>query len=652
MDRTPTDITSGSSIKNPTHLARVIFLHFLDHDTIELFQLERLYSQQKLLTHLSALTRLGLLLSEEYADISAAALFEIPYAREIVKQFAPFREYGLLRISGNAFDPLEFQERKATYFSREPGKFPLYYLEDRNFIEGISSVWLTKTGSSTTDMLKAWRASLEVNGQLWRDIFEKHGLVFTRDIENRLYRTPDLITDTVFNVDTVVQMSRVPNIRAVSRDINCFITQEWMRSNARLLSCTFLTDLGYFDTQATLPPTAPTLSVARALKILHSLGIRRPLSECSSTSLLDLVLRPEWEPFRADLILRVSRRGPIWNRSEIQNIKSLRQWDFCSTKPLNKIDSFLRTISRYTAAITSADHHAISPNPLVLGEAISMPPSNIAKASADSIEHQPAIHFGIVTAIEVEREAVCRAFRLTDKHRIPRGARQYWRGRLRLKNNEFYEIVLTQLPDMANVDAALAANDMIHHWKPSALLMLGIAAAATKQQALGDVVVGSDVYYVERGKTTPKGTTPEPKVYRADATLWNRVITLPKWKTHIPVPRPDNRKDRPVIHLGVIASGERVIADKAVRDEIAVRHRKMVAIEMEGYGVSAAAWQSFDRVRHLVIRTICDLGDSRKTDRWHPYAAAVVAGFAKHFLLDRPLEPSNPYHTKGTPKKD
>jgi nucleoside phosphorylase len=258
-----------------------------------------------------------------------------------------------------------------------------------------------------------------------------------------------------------------------------------------------------------------------------------------------------------------------------------------------------------------------------------------------SSEQEPLIDFAIITAIEVERLAICKAFGLTDKHRAPKEARQYWRGRLPLDNGEFYEIVVAQLPDMANVDAALSANDMIHHWKPGALLMVGIAAAATKEQMLGDAIIGSDVYYYERGKVTPEGVKPEFKVYKADATLWSRAITLPKWTARIPVPRPDGKKTRPNIHYGVIASGEKVIADQDRRDSIASQHRKIVAIEMEGYGVSAAAWQSFNHVRHLVIRAICDLADSTKNNIWHPYAAAVAAGLVKHLLRDRPLEPRN-----------
>lgn len=275
-----------------------------------------------------------------------------------------------------------------------------------------------------------------------------------------------------------------------------------------------------------------------------------------------------------------------------------------------------------------------------------------------SVEAQ--IDFAIVTAVKVEREAVCQAFELTARHRCRKGSRVYWRKRIQLKHNEFYEIVVAQSPDVANVDAAILTNDMIHHWKPSALLLVGIAGAGhdgsdEDDEALGDLILGSHVYYYERGKvagsrrrkrgrrgkTTSSRKVPEPYMYPADATLWNNVRAVPVWNARIPVPRPDGTRARPKIYEGVIASGEKVIAEEAVRSDITSRHRKIRAIEMEGYGFSNAAWQSFGQHRHLVIRAICDRANLKKKDLWQPYAAAVAAGFAKHFLLDRPLSPQN-----------
>ena len=195
---------------------------------------------------------------------------------------------------------------------------------------------------------------------------------------------------------------------------------------------------------------------------------------------------------------------------------------------------------------------------------------------------------------------------------------------------------------MAGVSAALLVTDTLQHWKPNAMLLVGIAGAASKEQHLGDLVIASDVYYSERGKLTPEGKKPEPYMFKADNVLWDRVITVANWTNPISVARPDGTQERPKIHYGVIASGEKVIADAEVRDDTAAGQRKIKATEMEGYGFSVAIGQSFDKVRHLVIKAICDLADSSKNDEWHEYAAAVAADFTKHFLLDRPLEPQNP----------
>ncbi|MEO0458140.1 MAG: HEAT repeat domain-containing protein, partial [Cyanobacteria bacterium P01_A01_bin.114] len=252
------------------------------------------------------------------------------------------------------------------------------------------------------------------------------------------------------------------------------------------------------------------------------------------------------------------------------------------------------------------------------------------------------IDFAILTAIEPERLALCTALKITNADRTRKDARTYWHKRLPLPNGQHYDIILTQAPDMANVDAALLAADTLNHWQPHAILMVGIAAAAGRDQQLGDLILGKDVYYYERGKATASGVLPEPVMYRSDATLWNRVTTTPNHDFDIHATRPDGTDIFPNVSPGVIASGEQVIAHAAARDDIAKGHRKIKAIEMEGYGVSAAAWQRFDPVRCLVIRALCDYADGEKNDDWHAYAAAVAAGFTKHFLMDMPLEPRNP----------
>jgi nucleoside phosphorylase len=82
-----------------------------------------------------------------------------------------------------------------------------------------------------------------------------------------------------------------------------------------------------------------------------------------------------------------------------------------------------------------------------------------------------------------------------------------------LQSGNFYEIIVAQSLDMANVNAAILTNDTLHHWKPTTILMVGIAATAKPEpkQHLGNLVIGREVYYYETSKVTANGRLPEPK---------------------------------------------------------------------------------------------------------------------------------------------
>ena len=81
----------------------------------------------------------------------------------------------------------------------------------------------------------------------------------------------------------------------------------------------------------------------------------------------------------------------------------------------------------------------------------------------------------------------------------------------------------------------------------------------------------------------------------------------------------------PEIFYGTIASGDSVIKDAKVRDELSKASGGALCFEMEAVGLS----NTFPCV---IIRGICDYADSHKNDHWHPYAAAAAAACAKELL--------------------
>ncbi|KAM0459230.1 hypothetical protein ACHAO4_002624 [Trichoderma viride] len=87
----------------------------------------------------------------------------------------------------------------------------------------------------------------------------------------------------------------------------------------------------------------------------------------------------------------------------------------------------------------------------------------------------------------------------------------------------------------------------------------------------------------------------------------------------------------PIVHYGLIASGNLVIKDTQTRDRLA-REYGAICFEMEAAGV-------MNVLPCLVIRGISDYANPQKNNVWQEYAAAAAASYAKLLLsVVKPLE--------------
>ncbi|KAN0070407.1 hypothetical protein V8E54_011276 [Elaphomyces granulatus] len=94
------------------------------------------------------------------------------------------------------------------------------------------------------------------------------------------------------------------------------------------------------------------------------------------------------------------------------------------------------------------------------------------------------------------------------------------------------------------------------------------------------------------------------------------------------VTRPVRDRHDPVIHYGLIASGNKAIKHRGThggtRDKLG-QELGILCFEMEAAGL-------MDNFPCLVIRGICDYADSHKNKQWQGYAAATAAAYAKELL--------------------
>src|SRR6266508_263489 len=258
-----------------------------------------------------------------------------------------------------------------------------------------------------------------------------------------------------------------------------------------------------------------------------------------------------------------------------------------------------------------------------------------------------AIDFLIVTALPEERDALLALLDSVQKI-WNEGSPTYYRAKIpAYATDGEYQVVVTMLNDMGNVEAAQHTTQAIHDLGPDYVLMVGIAGGVRGKVQLGDVIVARQVIYYEHAKLTPADLEARPSAYPADPTLLDRAqnYTDLSWRDLIRAARPAKRgrkksqQEQSDTIFGVIATGEKVIADADVIAQLRRMHSKLVGVEMEAFGVAVATANNRDRPRFMAIRGVCDYADDTKDDRWHRYAAESAAAFTIGFLRSGPVVP-------------
>jgi nucleoside phosphorylase len=120
------------------------------------------------------------------------------------------------------------------------------------------------------------------------------------------------------------------------------------------------------------------------------------------------------------------------------------------------------------------------------------------------------------------------------------------------------------------------------------------------------------------------------RLFKAEYNHKAEAVDCASCRTDMEVPRSARKNTNPVVHYGIIASGNEVIRDGPTRDRL-MREHKMLCFEMEAAGL-------MNEFPCIVVRGICDYSDSHKNKEWQSYAAATAASYAKELLSVIPSE--------------
>jgi nucleoside phosphorylase len=163
--------------------------------------------------------------------------------------------------------------------------------------------------------------------------------------------------------------------------------------------------------------------------------------------------------------------------------------------------------------------------------------------------------------------------------------------------------------------------------KPPTLLLTALTSLQAQNELYGSQISASITRMIERHPYMKENGCTFPGVeqdclYCADCktTLDNSCDKCQDGKVH----RKERRHTGPVVHYGIIASGNQVVKDSVVRDRLRDEFDAK-CVEIEAFGL-------MDHFPCLVIRGVSDYADAHRNNLWQPYAATTAAAYAREFL--------------------
>lgn len=269
-----------------------------------------------------------------------------------------------------------------------------------------------------------------------------------------------------------------------------------------------------------------------------------------------------------------------------------------------------------------------------------------------------------LTALPIELEILLKALGSTplpsQKHS---SGTNYWLSELdSRRQGRPLRVALGCIGTAGNLDAAAMTAESIALFRPSIVIMIGIAAGIRGKCRLGEVVLSERVVaYEPAAEVVEQGQSQQqtrPEIFRlahplrqdavayvcSPATLEKRLTAaLEALGLELPQGDPSETVRGIVARLATVASGEKLLRNPeklaGLRRSL---HGKIEVGEMEAAGVATACTRA--NTPFLIVRGISDFGDESKDDRFHEVASAgavlVAIDFVREALAPGPERPS------------
>jgi len=259
----------------------------------------------------------------------------------------------------------------------------------------------------------------------------------------------------------------------------------------------------------------------------------------------------------------------------------------------------------------------------------------IAAIAAQSEKATFSCDLCVVTALqEPELTALQRLDWNWKPIRLSTDATVYYEGSYRRSSGGSGNVIIARAAGMGMPLAAVLTMKMISTFRPRCVAMCGICAGNKAELNPGDIIAANPSWDYGSGKHSIRDKTPvfepAPQPYSLSTRLRGAVERLQADKKMLDEIRGSFHGQKPDVvlrvHVGPLASGAAVLANQQLFENIKQQNRKILGVDMEGYGVMAASSEAVaPQPEAIILKGVSDFADESKDDRYRHYAAHTSA---------------------------
>ncbi len=243
------------------------------------------------------------------------------------------------------------------------------------------------------------------------------------------------------------------------------------------------------------------------------------------------------------------------------------------------------------------------------------------------------MRLGIISALQEEQQGLVEAMQGPAK--LIHGMREYSAGRI-----GSVEAVCV-LSRIGKVAAATTATMLIEKFGVTHILFTGVAGAGHAAIRVGDLVIAESLvqYDMDASPLFPRFQVPLTGLshFQSDVGMSRAVAAAAAdfldqdFEGAIDVEERSNfGLERPRVHRGLVASGDRFISSASELNQIGASLPGLLAVEMEGAAVAQVCFEL--GVPFAVIRTISDNANEDAATDFMRFVKTVAAKYAFHIV--------------------